>query len=536
MRSKIYGTIFFVLIFGIFFFPALTASGAVETYLEAITQAQTNAASPSGWIPQDNSPIRIPGDHSTDSQYGLKYASDGNLIVRNMTAYKTDGSTAWLDSLYVNTPGYKFRPTGDPKWTAAWVTTGNDMTKFYDANKSASVTTGADSVKLLERGLGMNNDASHNTVIEYTVVASNEYIMRPTKNPDIRAYSTDPAIYGDPGAFVQPDDMTAAWANFYGTDGTDGYYANWKSSVYPAVPPPTLSNFPWTQLGYSYFWGNGDTPPTGLSQVQGMTEFIILAKTSVNVYGIYATQSYVYTKNKNGSFSSDADAEYGNGFASFDIAGECDSIWAGHRFQVNTRTSPSLKNEITIEPGAVISGGEGILVWSLNYNVTNNGTINGSTASKIAVAGTSDIGILFQGDTTAYGGIAAPTGINELTNNGTISSPGTAVKIASGDTTITNNAGAVISGTTRAINMAGGDLTLKNRGTITGGVALGAGVTASLDIGTTTVDVDGGYISALSIGANSAADHGKAVVTGGTYNAREKLDHFSGQSLMKNAV
>jgi hypothetical protein len=43
-----------------------------------------------------------------------------------------------------------------------------------------------------------------------------------------------------------------------------------------------------------------------------MSEFIIPGGTSVQIYAIYSPQSYIYTLNKNGAFSSDADAQFGN--------------------------------------------------------------------------------------------------------------------------------------------------------------------------------------------------------------------------------
>ncbi|MDD5428491.1 MAG: autotransporter domain-containing protein [Candidatus Omnitrophica bacterium] len=443
--------------------PATTLAADNETYLQSVTNAMNHAAAPDGWVPQDDSLITIPGDHSTDSTYGLKYDSGGNLVVRSATQYKGDSSTQWIDDLYVNTPNYVYRPTSDPKWTASWVSTGKDMTKLYDDNKGTPAVTSTNAIKLIERGLGLNNDGTHNAIIEYTVAPTNEYLMRPTKNPDIKTYSKDYTTYGDPASFQNPGDMPNAWANFYGTDGTDGYYAHWKSQAYPASGDPTVNNYPWAQIGYSYFYGNTTNPPTLLSEIKGMTEFIILARTPLNVYGIYATGSYIFTKNKNGSFSTDSDAEFGNGFASFHLTGDCDSIWAGHRFQVGTKTSTSDPNQIIIDNGVTVSGGQGLLVWSLNYDITNHGTFTGNTANKIATTGTDNIAILFKGDTTAYGGIAAPTGSDTLTNasDGSITGTATAIRVEAGKVDITND-GIISSNTDDCISLLGGTNTITN--------------------------------------------------------------------------
>ncbi|MFA6320798.1 MAG: autotransporter domain-containing protein [Candidatus Omnitrophota bacterium] len=388
------------------------------------------------------------------------------------------------------------------------------MTNFYENNKGTPAATSTDAIKLIERGLGLNDDGSHNAIIEYTVVPTNEYIMRPTKNPDIKTYSTDYTKYGDPATFQNPGDMGAAWANFYGTDGTDGYYANWKSIAYPASGDPTTSNYPWLQLGYSYYYGNTTNPPTLLSQIKGMTEFIILARTSLNVYGIYATGSYIYTKNKDGSLSTASDAQFGNGFASFHITGACDSIWAGHRFQVGTKTSSSDPNQIIIDSGCVISGGQGLLVWSLNYDITNHGTFTGDTSNKIATTGTSNIAILFEGDTTAYGGITAPSGADNLTNasDGSIAGTATAIQIKTGAVNITNS-GNITSSTDDTISILAGTNTVTNDATgQIGAISTGYGIyvqsgTASITnsnliYGTDEagVGVDGGTVTIVNSG------------------------------------
>ncbi len=431
---------------------AQNASGVppVPDYQDAITLAAANADAPSGWVAPTGSVYTISGVPSTDAQYDIKYAG-GNLIVRTETKSKN------YKNNYVGQAGYSIY--GAAATDATWVTTGSDATDFLRGNG----VTGANATALLERGLGMNNTATHDAIVEYTVTPDNTHLMRPTKDPDITAYSANPSDYGTNALFPvsPPAGMNAeAYTNF------QAYYNAWKIAAIDGA------TFPWTQLGYTFFWGNGSTQ----ADIQGMSEFIIPGGTSVGIYGIYSTQSYIYTSNNGSILTSAAGSQYGNGFASFDIDGTCDTVWAGHRFQNNVRTDPLTPNEIIIENSGSVSGGSGLLIGSLNYDVTNNGSIIGATAAKYSIAGTANIAVLFQGDTSTNFGTPVLSGVNRLTNSGLISSPGTAVEAAAGETVVVNNPGGVISGGLWALRTgAGNDSVLIHGGEIDGGIDMGAG-------------------------------------------------------------
>ena len=448
-------------------------------YQQSITLSRQHADSPTGWVPDypasGNSKIfTITGTPATENAaFGLKYDSVGYGDGNNYLIVRTLSKSNYYTSNYVNETGYSIK--GGPATTnAAWITTGNDATKFLQNNGGTS----ANIVKLLERGLGMNNDGSHTAIIEYAVIADNNHILRPTKNPDIITYSTVSANYGTSAAFktLPVNGMTQlTYDKFVGgtSDVPKGYYQYWKEKTYDSAVSSSNA-FPWSQIGYTFFWGNGET----LSNIQGMSEFILPGETAVQIYGIYSPQSYIYTLNKGGAFSTDADAQYGNGFASFKVTGTCDTIWAGHRFQRNISATTATPNQIIIDSGGSISGGQGLLVWSLNYDVENNGTISGATSSKFGISGTNNVALLFKGDTsTSYGTPVTTAGaVNRLTNNGTISSPGTAIKAEAGDTNITNNAGGVIYGGNYAIQTgAGKDKVTVNGGEINGTIDLGTG-------------------------------------------------------------
>ncbi len=451
----------FLTIIIVFLSLPLTVSGAdlSPSYSEAVEMAIRNASSPSGWQPA--SLYVIPDGGGTE---GLFYDA-GKLVVRTATRSR------YVKGNYVGQAGYKI--FGGASTDAAWVTVGNDATRFLLANG----VNGGNVVTLLERGLGMDATGTHDAIIEYAV--NTQYLLRPTRNPDISTYT--PAKYGQNLPFEKPAGMSDDTFNNF-----KAYYTNWLAQAYGGSP------FPFTQLGYTFFWGNGTSP----ADIVGMTEFILLGQTPVDIYGIYATGSYIYTRNDGTDFSTAANASYGNGFASFKIDGACDTVWAGHRFQKNVRTAIATPNQIIIEPGGSVTGGQGLLVWSLNYDVINNGTISGATADKLGLAGTSNIAVLFKGDTSvAYGTPVTTAGaVNRLTNAGTISSPGTAIKAEAGDTVITNNPGGTISGAIAIQTGSGNDTVTINGGRVSGTIDLGAG--------TDSMNMAGGAAARLDVSLN----------------------------------
>lgn len=428
----------------------LRAADLLPGYNESVQLAISHANDPALWQPA--SLYAVP---DTGGGQGLFY-DGGKLVVR--TATKSGN----FKSLWVGKPGYTiYEKPGTPD--AAWITVGNDATRFLTANG----VTGNNVTKLLERGLGMNDLGNHDAIIEYAVNPTS--LFRPTKNPDITQYL--PAQYGQNLPFTKP-----AYMNDGDFEKFKTYYNYWLTQAYGP------SSFPFTQLGYTYFWGNG----YNLADIAGMSEFIILGGTPADIYAMYATGSYIYTRNDGINFSSAPNSEFGNGFASFKVDGACDTVWAGHRFQKNVRTDIGNPNQIIIENNGSIMGGQGILVWSLNYDVINNGTISGPTSAKFGIAGTANIAVLFQGDTTnSFGNpVTTPGALNRLTNAGTIQSPGIAIKANAGDTHIINNPGGSVVGGLYAVQTgSGNDSVTVNGGQITGMIDLGTG--------TDTVNVTG---------------------------------------------
>jgi hypothetical protein len=453
----------------------------METFAQSVANAHANAAEPQGtlgrWIPAADSMFKVATAGSVGANpYGLNYYNN-QLIVR--TASKNNNYNGYYPGTTPTTAGSNYAIFGSKSVMQAWVTTGKGMTEFVDGQGLTSETL----VKGIERGLGMPDDGTHDAIFEMAVTVgdtANPYLLRPTRNPDPTQFSTDPAKHGTNAAFP----ATAQAAGIGTGAAADAVYANYKK----AYTDWMTANYPWTQLGYTYYWGQAANKPENLSEVQGMSEFILLGgagnsdptKTpsgtnesgNVVVVGIYASQSYIYTKNN---------GQYGNGFASFNVTGPCNTLWAGKAFQTGASLNPAaLPNKITIAAGGAIAGGQGILVGSQNYEVTNAGSITANAgAKKFNVAGSENIALLFKGDTHAAPGTLK----NTLINSGTITAPGangTAVAAWAGDTVIVNT-GTIIgtgtgTGTGYAIKTGAGNDTLTvNGGEIAGRVDLGTG-------------------------------------------------------------
>ncbi|MBA4396735.1 MAG: hypothetical protein C0394_05045 [Syntrophus sp. (in: bacteria)] len=490
-RHKIKNKLSILAIFSILFlFSAEVVSAAeMETFAQSVANAKANAAAPTGWVATDADMFKVSTSGSVGANpYGLQYygnPANNQLIVRTVSTERAYNGYYWPN--VPTTAGSNYSIYGNKDVMSAWVTTGKEMTGFIDGR---GLTAGT-AVKGLERGLGMNATGTHDAIFETAVTVSdtaNPYLLRPTRNPNPTTYSTNPADHGTNAVNIPAN---AAAAGIGAGAAAEAVYANYKA----AYTAWMTSNYPWTQLGYTYYWGQAANKPANLSDVQGMSEFILLGNTGnsdpnltpsgtnesgkVVVVGIYATQSYLYTKNNGTTLSDVAGAQYGNGFASFNVTGPCDTLWAGAAFQVGTSMDAASPNTITVGAGGNVSGGQGILVGSQNYTVTNAGFITANAdKKKFNLTGSENIALLFKGDTHTSPYVGAVKNI--LINSGTITAPGnngTAVMALAGNTDIINTGTITGSGNGYAIRTGAGNDTLTiNGGEIAGKVDLGAGV------------------------------------------------------------
>ncbi len=520
-----------------------------EVYPQAVENAKANADAAAARMPAAATMVKVSEAGSVGANpFGLRFYGDptqNRLIVRSLSS-----STAYNGVLGTATSGMNYAIYGEKTAMNAWVTTGNELTRFIDGRGLTAGTL----VKGLERGLGMKDTGTHDAIFEMAVVVgntANPHLLRPTRNPDPTVFSTNPADYGTNGAFPA-DAQTAGIGTGAAAEAVyfnyKTAYANWAQKAYSTSPSP------WTQLGYTYYWGRAENVPANLQDIQGMSEFILLGGTGNSdpaktpsgtneagrliAVGIYAPQSYLYTKNNGITFSDAADAQYGNGFPNFNVTGACDTLWAGADFQAGESLNAASPNTITVGAGGVVSGGQGILVGSQNYTVTNAGLITATAdTNKFNLAGSENIALLFTGDThtVPYTGSVK----NTLINSGTITAPGadgTAVTAWAGNTEITTTGTITGTGDGYAIKTGSGNdtvridggtvmghidlgtgsnaLAVRTGGTLTGKITAGEGTVVTVDGG--TLNMTGGTIQAGGITGGNAAD--TITISGGVVN------------------
>lgn len=393
------------------------ADDSAAAYDAAVLEAKAHAADPGPWSVSNLRVIAGPG------------SGDGNAYVDGKVVAATFTKSSYYTSAY---PGLSMTVYGQPASSASWVTVGGEL-KSYLTSQGVSFAN----VKLeTSRVLGMSQQNSNDAVVEMLVSPDVSTIQRPTKDPSVAG---QPSSLGSAAAFVRPAGMTdAAYGNFV------AYYNSWEAAAYGS------SNFPWTQLGYTYRWGLGPS----LADIRGLSEFIVLGGSRYTVYAVYSLGSYLYTA--------------GSGSGDFRVTGALDTLWAGRQFQPRG-------DSVVIEAGATVSGGQGLLISSPGYTVSNAGTITGTTTAKYGLGGTADVAVLFLGREAATGSLAQPYGrTNTLLNAGNIDSPGTAVMALAGDTVVINS-GTISGGQAAVVTGDGADRLELRGGVVSGPVDLGGG-------------------------------------------------------------
>jgi len=398
-----------------------------EAYYQATAAAQAHAENPAGWVAPNLRTVTGPGDGNT--------WSGGKVLVR-----------AFTDPRYYNLTAKKFQ---DLYPGALWVTTGNELPAWYrdPANGVNASNIARKSVEL--HGLPTSSMQNYKAVVE--ILVDSAKLVRPTRDPNVAAQPT--ALPTEPFA-AKPATMTQADYDAY-----KAWYTANISSSYGAANPD--KRYPWTQLGYTYNWGGSQDT---LASITGLSEFVVLGTRSgvtspLETFAVYSIQSYLYRVGSDG-----------DGAGNFLVNGPLDTLWSGTKFQPTG-------NSITIGPGAVVSGGEGIYLSSGGYTVTNNGSIIGPTGQKYygdAPAGSSvyflDGGSLINGpggqmsgDGIAIEGHATGGGVS-VTNHGYITGSSYAVRTGAGNDTLTIENGGILRGAV-ALGTGSDQITVKAGGT-----------------------------------------------------------------------
>ena len=389
--------------------------GFAQAYVDAVNEAMGSGApdyrpNPAGVV--DNLTVITDTNPELTWQEGSATAQ-GHVLMASFTDY-TGYTTSYVDSVYRST---------------LWATAAPELHDFLRENEVAAGGV-AERTKQL---LGMPSSHPGDRVVELWVRRDN--LRRPCRDPDV----TNPV-----SSLEFPDDVDTKYP---------GHRAQFLANLSTYSTAGGNTPYPWTQLGYTYDWGNSETN-------QGLTEFWVgaynatdTARTEVAVYAVFSIGSYPY---------------WNRDTLSFDITGDCDTVWAGDAYVPTTGD-----DMITIRSGATVY--QGILISSGGYIVTNQGTLLGPGRNS---------------DRTFRAAVLRFNADGMLINTGTIAGQ-IAVEAVAGEQFI-QNAG-VLSGTQFAIKTADADDMLFNSGTIDGSISTGDGDDMIfLTAGSVTGDIDGG--------------------------------------------
>lgn len=339
-----------------------------------------------------------------------------------------------LMAMFTDYSGYDINYTDSTYRHTVWTSAAPELCDFLRSNEIPAGNI-AERTKQL---LGMPSSHSGDRVVEVWVRRDN--LRRPCRNPDV----------ANPVSSLEfPADVDTNYP---------GHRAEFLGNMSTYSTAGGNTPYPWTQLGYTYDWGNPETN-------RGLTEFWVggyddtdastIAKTQITVYSVFSIGSYPY---------------WNRNTLDFDVTADCDTIWAGA-----TYVPTDLENRITVRRGATVY--QGILVSSAGYNLTNYGTITGPGRNP---------------DRTFRAAVVRFEMASELHNQGSISGQ-IGFEALQGDQQVNNYSGATIRGTQYAVKLAAGDDLFYNNGIVEGNVDMGAGDDfVFLRNGAVTGDIDGG--------------------------------------------
>jgi uncharacterized protein with beta-barrel porin domain len=375
-----------------------------------------------------------------------------------------------LVSTFTDYAGYQQGYNDAGRTRVLWTAAAPDLYNFLHTNN----ISGTDAALRTKQLLGMPADHTGYRVVE--AYASVNGLLRPMKNPDV----TNPNSSLEWAADV--DTRYPGFRNWF----------NGNLSTYTDKPP-----YPWTQLGYTYDWGNPN------SKV-GLSEFILpipagQTNNMLDFYAVYSIGSYSYFDRPSGNFY---------------ISGDCDTVWAGTSYQPNAGG-----NAVVINSGATVY--QGILISSGGFTVTNNGTVLGpgknsdNTYRASVLMFLADGTLINAGTIDGLVGVEGTTGSHVIHNTGLIRGPQGAIRLGNAADQIYNSGqidGNIETG-------GGGDTVTLQGGTVNGNIIDG---TVSSTATTTTI-TDGGT-GTLIVSANP----GQTVVVNGNIQNFASMTIHSG--------
>jgi uncharacterized protein with beta-barrel porin domain len=326
-----------------------------------------------------------------------------------------------------------------------WVSAAPQLYEFHQTNNTAP----EDMALRTKQLLGMPSFHAGDRVVEIWIDQSS--MFRPCRDPSM----TNPVSSIDWPAGVLP--AHKAWMESNAT---------WSYDTTAQHAP-----YPFTQLGYTYDWGNPDS-------IVGLSEFIAQSDTPLYIHAVVSLVSYKYYDRQTGNFL---------------VTGDTDTIWAGLRY------TPA-GDAIYVDANATVQ--EGITVSSTGYTITNHGVILGpgrniDNTYRDGVVHFAEGGTLV--NSGAIGGyrigVLGATASNQgttITNAGWIGGSLFAIQTGAGNDVVTNTG--QIDG---HVDTGGGNDTLNlNGGIVNGNIDAGAGTdTMTIDPGAGNTFVGNGNIA-----------------------------------------
>ena len=203
-------------------------------------------------------------------------------ISKNLTAITKDnrnliwegepGESRILVTTWTKYNGYKLG-LKEPQSIDIWVTVVPELKNFCSQYQSLG---GGNLVLRLKQLLGLSPSSYYDKIVEMWV--NPKYLFRPSRDPEITDHEAE-LEYPESEAFITVSSDHKQWfeakkKKSYNQDNSNGKYDNDAQ--------------PWTQLGYTYDWGN---PKSEI----GLSEFVIKKGSPIKVKSITSTQIYCLT-------------------------------------------------------------------------------------------------------------------------------------------------------------------------------------------------------------------------------------------------
>ena len=197
-----------------------------------------------------------------------------NHLIWNDSKSKLKVVTWKSEDSYVNNIA-NASETSDKEKYVIWVTSAPQVQNFCRDYLLQNPHTSADDLDLrLKQYLGLNQNWKYDTFIELWVDPND--LFRPCVDPEINDSSCNLAFSDDPTKAVEIPGI-ANYKHFY-----QNLYFNDFRFRQTGTPTPGV---PWTGLGYTYDWGNPNTPV-------GASEFIITTKAPYTIASTASTMEY----------------------------------------------------------------------------------------------------------------------------------------------------------------------------------------------------------------------------------------------------